>query len=320
MVSKLQNAKKLISIATVMGICRVLSALGRSKQAMRLIGRYVNSRHWKSPAFAGYQPTEQDVFVATFAKSGTNWMLQIAQQIAPTGSAEFAHIHDVVPWPDAPFPEIRARLSDCTTSQFSPTGLRIIKTHYDRAFVPFNERAKYITVIRDPKEMVVSSFYFAKDFFDILGVTYDFEQWLAAAMRPSFLFGDWAAHTASWWAVRNESNMFVVTYSDLKRNPAELMEQISWFMGVQLTPEQLTSVVERSSFAWMKAHESRFQALMPPRLRRERRPLMMRNGQSGKSGELLSASQQFMVDKFFRTRLKQLSSDFPYDEMFQSAI
>ena len=80
----------------VLGMGRLLSAVGRSEQAMHLIGKHANSHHWKSQAFAGYEPGAHDVFVATFARSGTNWMMQIAQQIACYGSAEFEHIHDLV--------------------------------------------------------------------------------------------------------------------------------------------------------------------------------------------------------------------------------
>jgi hypothetical protein len=120
----------ILSILPVMVVGRFLSALGKTNQAMSLVSRHINSSKWKTRSFAGYEPTAQDVFIATFAKSGTNWMMQIAQQIAYYGAAEFEHIHDLVPWPDVPFPRIRASLKDPTIAERSPSGLRIIKTHY----------------------------------------------------------------------------------------------------------------------------------------------------------------------------------------------
>ncbi len=36
----------------------------------------------------------------TYAKSGTNWMMQIAHQLIYHGKGEYNHLHDVVPWPD----------------------------------------------------------------------------------------------------------------------------------------------------------------------------------------------------------------------------
>jgi Sulfotransferase domain len=315
--SKLRKMFQSIAILPFMGMGRLLSALGKSDLVMRFMGRQINAPKWKTRPFANYTPTAHDIFVATFAKSGTNWMMQIAQQIAYYGLAEFEHIHDLVPWPDAPLPAVQAQLDDPTISQRAPTGLRIIKTHYERPYVPFNSQAKYISVIRDPKEMIVSSYYFAKGVFDPIGVTYDFEQWLALAIQSDdFLFGDWAMHTASWWALRHEPNMLVLTYNALKRNTVVNIEKIADFMDVSLTFEQLAIIIEKSNFAWMKAYEFQFKPLMPPQWGNKNEPLMMRSGQSGRSAEMLSAAQQTAVDQFFRTRLQQLNSDFPYDELF----
>ena len=314
---KVQNVLKLIPLLFLMVVGRLMTAVGKPESFMRFMARKINAPKEKRRAFANYAPTSHDVFVATFAKSGTNWMMQITQQIAYYGAAEFKHIHDLVPWPDLALVRIEARLDDPTISQRSPTGLRIIKTHFERDYVPFDEQAKYISVIRDPKEVIVSSYYFAKGVFDPMGVTYDFEQWLTLALQPEdFPFGDWAVHTASWWASRREPNVFVITYNELKQNLAENVPKIANFMDVSLTAEQLDSVVERSSFAWMKAHESQFKPPMPPQRGNKEVPLMMRSGKIGQSSELLSAAQQAEVDQLFRARLKELNSDFPYDELF----
>ena len=47
-----------------------------------------------------YVPTANDVLICSYFKSGTNWTMQIAVQIAHRGRAEFEHIHDLVAWPD----------------------------------------------------------------------------------------------------------------------------------------------------------------------------------------------------------------------------
>ena len=318
MFKKYYPLQQRLSIPPLMAAGRFLSAFGQPVRAMRLMGRHVNSCWWKSRSFAGYVPTENDVFVATFGKSGTNWMMQIAQQIACFGAAEFEHIHDLVPWPDAPFPEKRARLDDPSLTRRSPSGLRIIKTHFEQDYVPFNEQAKYIIVIRDPKEMLVSGYHFAGAALDALGVEYNLEQWLTEAMRPAdFLFGDWATHTASWWALRNEPNVLVLSFADVKKDTPGVIDQVAELLGVRLSAEQRDKVIEKSSFAWMKAHESQFKALALPHRGKKKLPEMIRSGKSGKFKELLTPEQQAAVDQFFSTRLKQLNADFPYADLFQ---
>ena len=73
-------------IATVM---RAARGLGLALPAMRKIFGHMNADDAKAKVFRGYEPTEHDVFVATFPKSGTNWLMQMTTQIAWRGEAEF---------------------------------------------------------------------------------------------------------------------------------------------------------------------------------------------------------------------------------------
>ena len=66
----------------------------------RSVGRMMTRGLSQFPA--GYVPVPSDVFICSYFKSGTNWTMQIAVQIAFRGRAEFEHIHDLVPWPDMP--------------------------------------------------------------------------------------------------------------------------------------------------------------------------------------------------------------------------
>src|SRR5262249_9440585 len=79
--------------------------------------------------FPKYEPTAADVFVCAYFKSGTNWTMHIALQIAFRGSARFEHVHDIVAWPETP---LRVRMAVPVDDQrprlASPTGLRVIKT------------------------------------------------------------------------------------------------------------------------------------------------------------------------------------------------
>jgi hypothetical protein len=56
-------------------------------------------------AFTDYTPTEHDVFVCSYYKCGTNWVMNIAYQVAEKGTGEFEDILDVAPWADCPSPE-----------------------------------------------------------------------------------------------------------------------------------------------------------------------------------------------------------------------
>jgi hypothetical protein len=72
----------------------LLTRLGFESALVTLMNRAQTPTRLEK-VFAGYEPTGSDVFVSTFAKSGTNWMMQLAHQIAFRGAGDYAHIHDV---------------------------------------------------------------------------------------------------------------------------------------------------------------------------------------------------------------------------------
>lgn len=288
--------------------------LGFGKQIVQLGMKRMRSRMQPEKAFAQYEATEHDVIVATFSKSGTNWMLQIAQQISHRGEAEFEHIHAVVAWPDSPGVGC-IPLQDSGPLEASPTGLRVIKTHLATKYVPYHEKSIYLTVLRDPKEVLVSSYYFLGGIFGVLNhVTID--DWYEIATAPGGLMHAWSLHTAGFWDWRVRPNVLVMNFGEIKREPRTSLERVAATMGVDLTEAQLAKVIERSSFAYMKAHESQFAPPQSPFVPRSSPTLMIRQGASGKSGELLSRAQQAEVDRLCQSELRKLGSDFPYAEEF----
>ncbi|MFP6655750.1 MAG: sulfotransferase domain-containing protein, partial [Myxococcota bacterium] len=229
-------------------------------------------------------------------------------------AAEFDHIHALAAWPDSPAPG-PIPLSDTSPIDMSPTGLRIIKTHYETEFVPYDEKATYLTILRDPKEVLVSSYYFIGGVLGLLShVT--FNDWYDLAIAPGGITEAWAVHTASFWAWRDRSNVLVLNFGDVKNEPRKSIEQVVAKMGVELTEAQLAEVIRRASFEYMSAHESKFappQALFGDK---SKPTLMVRRGTSGKSEEVLSQRQQAEVDRLCQGELKKIGSDFPYSTEF----
>lgn len=296
-------------------VMELAKRLGFASSLFRFVLRSrILSPRIKRRAFRGFEPDERDVFVATYAKSGTNWMMQIAQQVAYLGDAEFDHIHQWVSWPDSPGAN-PVPLSDTSARDAAPTGLRIIKTHLEPEFVPYCEKATYLTVIRDPKEVVVSSYYFIGGAFGMLDYV-GIDDWFEFFMQPNGVADTWAAHTAGYWSWRHRANVEVFDFGEVKREPERCIQRVAGVMGVELDHAQFAKVSERASFEYMKAHESQFGPPQAPFGRRRPPTLMIRRGETGASDELLSRTQQAAVDRHCQRKLLALGSDFPYRERF----
>jgi Sulfotransferase domain len=275
-------------------------------------------RKARSHSFGAYRPTCHDVFACVGFKSGTTWLLQIAVQIACLGEAEFDNIHSVVPWPDgAPnFRKLIIPLTDDSPRRRSPTGLRIIKTHEQQQSVPYSSESRYIAMVRDPKDVIVSGYHFIRSL--VLGpLMPSVRNWVDLNLSGGLPQGSWAEHLASYWRVRDKPNVLFLTYEQLSADPTAVIRQIAAFMKVDLSPQQLDAIVRASSFSEMCRLRKRFE---PGRIVPwGKTDSMLRKGKAGSSGELLSAQLRNRIDDHNRAELRRLGCDFPYDSAFCAA-
>ena len=280
-------------------------------------GKRPNSLTFKESAFADYQPTAQDVIVSTYPKSGTNWTMQMAQEIAWYGEANFEHVDSAIPWPDALSKTPIAPLSDTSMAEKSPTGLRVIKSHLEAEYVPYSNEAAYISVVRDPKDVVVSTFHFENGFFErMVGGGVPLDAYVDAFLAKEFIYANWADHVASWWALRKCDNVLLLSFEAMKEEPEDAIAAIAKLMKVTLTLEQLAKVIHKSSYAYMKANNHKFSPPTPPDYPEQGQITMIRQGQSGESARVLSNAQRQAIDQVCADELAKLGSDFPYWERY----
>lgn len=309
-----QQNKAIQTLIRIFGVplARFLDATGLYTRLFQVMRGKIAAERVKNN-FGTYQLTKQDIVVCTFPKSGTNWMLQIAYQIAHRGQGDFEGVHQYMPWPDALF-SVDAKLEDETIAQRSPFGLRVNKTHLYGDYLPYTPDAKYICILRDPKDVFVSSYFFLQGV--IFGAMMpSVATWYKTFVSDSFLLGSWTQNLHEYWQLRHHPNVMVLTFEQMKTDHMGIVRQVTDFLGVELTEAEIQLVYEKSTFDYMKniAHKFDPPALTPMS---SKQPKMLRKGQSGGSSELLTVEQQRYIDDYCRAQLQRLGCDFPYDEMF----
>jgi len=291
----------------------------RRGAAVRMLGKIAAQQHErirKKNPFHGYVPGPQDVFVMTYAKSGTNWMMQIAHQLIYHGQSEYEHLHDLVPWPDTkamPFLKKYAiPLEEATHWQQAPERLRVIKTHFDWDMLPYSDQAKYIAVIRDPKDIFVSNYHFVRG--GVYGPAMPtVDTWFELFLSPQFpLGGSWAVNTAGYWAERKRPNVLIASFKEMKRDLRGTVLKVAGFLNITVSDAVIEEVCRRSSFEYMKAIDRKF--AMGKMVAWRDPGVMIRRGSQGGSAEMLGPERQRQIDQHFMAELKHLGSDFPYAE------
>src|SRR5688572_4615351 len=117
---------------------------------------------------------------------------------------------------------------------------------------------KYIVVLRNPEEAIVSLKPFIEghrqEFFDFWKVPKGnmtratFAEFFRDVMS-NMPYGDmFFGFLAAWWPLRNKSNVFMVHYSELKKNPQRTIPEMAQFLGFSPTADQWPRILEYCSF------------------------------------------------------------------------
>ena len=209
---------------------------------------------------AYFQARPSDILITTAPKAGTTWMQQILYQIKSKGDPDFDYIDDVIPWLE--LPHGNCNWQDMLNKYDQLDAPRIFKTHCTYSQTPQPDKVTIILSSRDPRDCCVSFYHhimsMKQSALDELKISrpqsFDdyFEQWMS--------FGAWFRNVASWWPHKNDSNILWFRYEDMVKDLPGTVDLILAFLGWSLTAEQKSSVLDYSSFAWMKQHNDKFAA------------------------------------------------------------
>jgi hypothetical protein len=203
-------------------------------------------------------PQPGDVYITSWAKSGTTLMQQMFHQIrmiAATGAGDmdFDDISRMTPWEDTALP------LDFDMNAPQRAAPRGFKSHREYQRLPAG--ARYIVTLRDPKETYVS-FYRFMDGWHIeagaLSLTEFMPLWLSGGPGGC----DYATHLLSWYARRNEPDTLLASYRWAARNRAAMIARMAGFLGLELSAEGAAEVERMTSRAFMHAHYDRFDDAM----------------------------------------------------------
>jgi len=233
------------------------------RKTRELRNHHMDSTHWNDFPFR-----DDDVIVGTYAKSGTTWTQQIVGQLIFGGDPE-VRIAEISPWWDMRIlpPELRAAV-------LAQPHRRVLKTHLPADALVMSPRAKYLYVVRDGRDVMMSMHNHHSNFapiaFDLINNTPGrvgdplppadpdprryFRTWLDHDGAPFWSFWE---NIASWWAIRHLPNVRLVHFADLKRDLAGEMRSIADFLGIEVAEERWPQLVEHCSFDWMKRNAER---------------------------------------------------------------
>ena len=115
--------------------------------------REIHNHHFDSTVWNDLKFRDDDIVVGTYAKSGTTWMQQIIAQMMFGPDPELA-VADMSPWVDLRVPPKEVKLPQIEAQRHR----RFLKTHLPVDALVFSEKAKYLYIGRDGRDVVWSMY------------------------------------------------------------------------------------------------------------------------------------------------------------------
>lgn len=196
--------------------------------------------------FMPKNPLHDDLYIVSFPKSGTTWLnfimanvhLKMSQR---TQQVNFFNIADFVP--------------DIMQNRYIKTnilpfpGHRVIKSHAE--INPLYTKVIYL--IRDPRDVMVSYYWFLKMLGDW---TEDLHQLIHS---PTYGIEAWCRHVQGWVERTSVANRIdFIRFEDMKVDALQVVTRIYTRLGQTIPEEVLKQAIELSSFENMKKMEAEY--------------------------------------------------------------
>ncbi len=231
------------------------------QKTRELLNHHIDSTIWNDLTFR-----DDDIIIATYAKSGTSWLQQIVSQLLFDGE-EGLPVAEMSPWLDLRVPPKDVKLPEVEKQ----THRRFLKTHLPVDALVFSPKAKYIYIGRDGRDVVWSLYNHHVNanalWYEALNDTPGrvgppiepppesimqyFRDWLDEDGYPFWSF--WQ-NIRTWWNVRNLPNVLLVHFANLKSDMPSEIRRIAAFLDTPINEGNWPAIVEHCSFDYMKAN------------------------------------------------------------------
>ncbi|XP_076318807.1 sulfotransferase 1C2A-like [Tachypleus tridentatus] len=199
-----------------------------------------------------YEPRDDDIIILTFPKSGTTWTQYIVHNILTKGK----------PLTSLKEYNLRCPIIDFFGKEGIELMLRpgTIKTHLPFHVKPYSAKAKYILVIRNPKDCCVSFYHHTKTFPYYQFSEGTFDEYFEIFLNGENDWGDYFDHLLSLYEHRNLPNVLFLVYEEMKADHEATVLNIAKFLGqeyfdmLENDANLLKKILYQTSVEYMRNH------------------------------------------------------------------
>ncbi|XP_056381985.1 sulfotransferase 2B1-like isoform X2 [Hyla sarda] len=246
-----------------------------------------------------FQFREGDVVIVTFPKSGTTWMQEILTLIYSKGDPAIAK--SVPNWVRAPWLE-HTYFKDTLKDEEGP---RIITTHLPSdTLAPAlqKSKAKVIYIVRNPKDVAVSFYYFHK-MAKFLPETGSFPEFLECFLEGKVYYGSWFDHVKGWYGQKKNLDIIYLTYENMHKDLRRSIKKVCGFLGCPMYSEEVDKVEQHCRFSVMSQNVMVNYTLIPTEILDHEKSKFMRKGVVGDWKNHLTEEQNENFNRIYKEKM-----------------
>lgn len=231
--------------------------------------REFQNHHFDSTVWNEFQFRDDDIIVASYAKSGTTWMQQIIAQLLFNGAPDL-EVAEMSPWVDMRIPPKEDKLAAIEAQ----TDRRFLKTHLPVDALVYSPDARYIYVARDGRDVVWSLYNHHASansrYYELLNDTPGrvgppiqppptsireyYHDWLNKDGHPFWPFWE---NIKSWWDIRHLPNVLLLHFAKLKEDTPGLIRRVAAYLEIPIDESKWELILDHCSFEFMKRHATK---------------------------------------------------------------
>ncbi len=256
-----------------------------------------------------FQLKPSDIWISTFAKAGTTWTQQIVKLIRNRGVGDAIKINESIPWLEANG-HFKVDLSLLPQP-------RAFKSHmpYDAMIFgkPHECPGKYIYVVRNPKDVAVSLYFHYHKLQLKPGADLEWPIFFDNFIGGKTVFGDFFDHVLSWWCHKDNKNVLILFYEDMKKDLTAAISRIAQFIEIDISDEKIAIIAAMTTFDSMKNdNTANYSWDFLPQVNPELTPFM-RKGEVGDWKNYFTREQSIQIDKICTERLRNTGLVFEFE-------
>ncbi|XP_077861411.1 sulfotransferase 1B1-like [Saccoglossus kowalevskii] len=326
--------------------CELHSLPGNIECQGVVFPKLINTDILKSPEIVDCR--KDDVFVASYPKSGTTWAIEIVSLLMNGGDVDANravaqavrnpaveariprlfqlmmymftilamliprcfHLHKYI----LALPWATIRAINGTKQMERIPSPRVLKTHLPFKFFPTQAMEKRNKCSQDSDDSHIHSTMLQNVQIAIILLPLSLRnhdgKYPHGIMTLNFGFGDWFDHVLGWWAHKDEDNILFIKYEDMKKDIRSVLRDISKFLEVDVSEEVLSRIVEYSTFEKMRDNQS--VKIIPDFTENSQTLKFIRKGVVGDWKNHFTVAQNEHFDAVYAHRMKGTGLEFEW--------